>query len=635
MMTMIRYARPLLLLSSVMVLVVMMSYRVSAQVCYNGGTLRQGLCTNNTCNVSLCTSQPCQNGGNCTDNSFGGSRWYNCSCPFGFSGSVCQTQTNYCLPTNPCQNNGTCISVFGGFVCNCAGPYGGTTCTGPPPPLCSVNLTRNINFTFPNSQNNIGNNHPYIEFDDSFSFGVWVLVPSSSRSMIHVVATMFMVAAPDPSTTLQLLDVNGWPNISSPFLSMGGGIPFTDNGVWHSYAFVFDSIAGIAYLYKNAFLIQQQPWIGFGDNRRDTRAITFGDPSHSIQLGPIIIYANALPDPAFLYNTYTSSAAIFGTGRFVDIRFNVIRSNNLTVPVYNIEINDTPPDDSYFNSMPRQLGCGSYCNSTSSTSTCPLITAPVCLYSPGNSSLTSNSGPVLCDCIRNTTNDDQSCVCPNAGYAVVDGTYCQSCKAGYFSASSTTTPCALCQVGSASPAIGATSCPSCVPGRFSNAPGALSCTMCSPGSYNNVTGDSSCIACTGNTVQPFFGGITCFPCPDGTAGVGCVSQVDECASMPCQNGGQCIDLFAAFICNCTGTGFNGTLCDNELPIPSSSSSSSSTGSAASSSTGPSTPHGHVSPSAFSAPVTFGIAFAGAIAGAAAGVGIYAGVAAAIAAASAA
>ena len=52
--------------------------------------------------INECESDPCQNGGTCTntDGSF------NCMCSSGYTGDVCLDDVNECLNT-PCQNGGT------------------------------------------------------------------------------------------------------------------------------------------------------------------------------------------------------------------------------------------------------------------------------------------------------------------------------------------------------------------------------------------------------------------------------------------------------------------------------------------------------------------------------------------------
>ena len=50
----------------------------------------------------------------------------------------------------------------------------------------------------------------------------------------------------------------------------------------------------------------------------------------------------------------------------------------------------------------------------------------------------------------------------------------------------------------------------------------------------------------------------CTTCPAGRVGSVCQTDVDECASSPCLNGGTCRDLLNQFSCTCDNTGFLGT-----------------------------------------------------------------------------
>jgi len=62
-----------------------------------------------------CVSNPCTNGGTCVDIT---DIDYKCSCPFGYTGKVCQYKTA-CNP-NPCMNGGTCHEKDGKFIsCSC------------------------------------------------------------------------------------------------------------------------------------------------------------------------------------------------------------------------------------------------------------------------------------------------------------------------------------------------------------------------------------------------------------------------------------------------------------------------------------------------------------------------------------
>lgn len=53
-------------------------------------------------------------------------------------------------------------------------------------------------------------------------------------------------------------------------------------------------------------------------------------------------------------------------------------------------------------------------------------------------------------------------------------------------------------------------------------------------------------------------------CPKGFAGNRCEIDRDDCESQPCENGGRCIDGVGAFQCDCSDTGYAGTLCQNNI-----------------------------------------------------------------------
>ena len=40
----------------------------------------------------------------------------------------------------------------------------------------------------------------------------------------------------------------------------------------------------------------------------------------------------------------------------------------------------------------------------------------------------------------------------------------------------------------------------------------------------------------------------------GYGGVNCDQVINQCASVPCKNGGQCKAQGSSYVCNCTGTG---------------------------------------------------------------------------------
>lgn len=53
-------------------------------------------------------------------------------------------------------------------------------------------------------------------------------------------------------------------------------------------------------------------------------------------------------------------------------------------------------------------------------------------------------------------------------------------------------------------------------------------------------------------------------CVQGFTGTRCEIDPDDCESQPCQNGGHCIDESGGFKCNCSGTGYNGKMCQSDV-----------------------------------------------------------------------
>ncbi|XP_072315856.1 protocadherin Fat 4 [Eucyclogobius newberryi] len=77
------------------------------------------------CEVDIdeCEETPCENGATCL-NSPGG---FHCECKAGFSGTVCSIDIEKCLKMN-CQNNGTCVHTDDMYRCQCLPGFEGLTC---------------------------------------------------------------------------------------------------------------------------------------------------------------------------------------------------------------------------------------------------------------------------------------------------------------------------------------------------------------------------------------------------------------------------------------------------------------------------------------------------------------------------
>ncbi|XP_053238855.1 delta-like protein 4 isoform X1 [Podarcis raffonei] len=76
-------------------------------------------------NISECDSNPCKNGGSCTDLG----KYYKCTCPPGYDGVNCEHSALTCVDS-PCFNGGTCLERGGGtsYACICPMGFTGSNC---------------------------------------------------------------------------------------------------------------------------------------------------------------------------------------------------------------------------------------------------------------------------------------------------------------------------------------------------------------------------------------------------------------------------------------------------------------------------------------------------------------------------
>ncbi|KAH3881546.1 hypothetical protein DPMN_005472 [Dreissena polymorpha] len=55
--------------------------------------------------------------------------FFNCSCPQGYKGRVCDSDVDECeTDFHICDNNGTCMNTFGSYKCNCSKGWIGNSC---------------------------------------------------------------------------------------------------------------------------------------------------------------------------------------------------------------------------------------------------------------------------------------------------------------------------------------------------------------------------------------------------------------------------------------------------------------------------------------------------------------------------
>ena len=73
--------------------------------------------------IDPCRAAPCQNGGTCAVSPDG----FTCSCPSGFSGTLCETQVDECA-SHPCAAGQVCFDTVGSYVCRCPTGFAGAGC---------------------------------------------------------------------------------------------------------------------------------------------------------------------------------------------------------------------------------------------------------------------------------------------------------------------------------------------------------------------------------------------------------------------------------------------------------------------------------------------------------------------------
>ncbi|XP_046552994.1 sushi, von Willebrand factor type A, EGF and pentraxin domain-containing protein 1-like isoform X1 [Haliotis rubra] len=122
-------------------------------------------------------------------------------------------------------------------------------------------------------------------------------------------------------------------------------------------------------------------------------------------------------------------------------------------------------------------------------------------------------------------------------------------------------PCELCPLDSYQPQGGSTDCLLCPGKKMANVTGAISEDQCLD--YDPCLSNAT-VPCEngGQCVSVSQNGTMCV-CPAGYIGSWCETEVLECVSSPCINNGTCTEGVGNFTCNCS-SGYTGIFCELDI-----------------------------------------------------------------------
>ena len=80
--------------------------------------------------------------------------------------------------------------------------------------------------------------------------------------------------------------------------------------------------------------------------------------------------------------------------------------------------------------------------------------------------------------------------------------------------------------------------------------------------FSDINECASMPCANGGACTDLVNVFTC-QCVAGYSGVVCQTQIDECASSPCANGGTCVDEVDSFTCVCAD-GYSGVVCQTDI-----------------------------------------------------------------------